>query len=134
MNMATDIFIPFSSSHAQKSYWKLLKTFVTNTTKCQNHQKVFEKRKDSRAYVSFFNIARDSSNWHWHKLISPRYEKHLKAHWDWTVDIYLSLQSMMLSEKANPKRLHCMISFCNIFVEYLFILAVMGLSWSIHDL
>ena len=41
---------------------------------------------------------------------------------------------MMLSEKANPKKLHCMIPFCNIFVEYLFIVAVMGLSGSMQDL
>ena len=46
----------------------------------------------------------------------------------------MDLESMMLSEKANPKKLHCMIPFCNIFVEYLFIVAVMGLSGSMQDL
>lgn len=72
----------------------------------------------------------DTSSWR----SFPRYEKSFESTLGLNVDIYLSLQSLMLSGKANPKRLHCVIPFCNIFAEYLFILAVMGLGWGMQDL
>lgn len=57
--MATDIFIPFSNSHMQKSCWKLQNVCDPYPKGRNLHKSVVFKKEDSEECVSFCNIAGD---------------------------------------------------------------------------